>query len=323
MSLLDCLANDLDLDPRFIVTISRFSHRYYRKFKIPKKSGGVRWIFQPSAALKSLQYWLVHHVVSCLPVHECATAYRLGCSIKNNALFHANSKHLVRLDIRDFFPSIGFDLLAQRIAESGSNIPNGEAIKNEDLRLIKGIGFFRGRLTIGSVCAPAISNAVMYPFDCFAAEYAKSHDLIYTRYADDIVFSGPEFIPRSIVNDMSCKLKEFGFILNDHKTIFMGGSGRKVVTGVFLNTGKPSIGRVRKDFIKRLIYRHLRYQEGNSAEILGHLNYLRDIEPETFNRIVRKYSLMFGTNLMEVLKRAREIESFPKEAAATVHYRKV
>ncbi|NPV54138.1 MAG: RNA-directed DNA polymerase [Firmicutes bacterium] len=318
MSLIERISRSLDIDENLIKTIARTSNKYYRVFSISKKFGGVRSIYHPSPILKVFQYWLVQNLISHLPVSEHATAYGLGCSIKRNAQLHAAAKHIVRMDVKNFFPSIRFQLLADRINAFRDTIPGGASLTEEDLQLINGICFVRGRLVIGSVCAPAISNAVMYPFDCEVSQQARALHLTYSRYADDIVFSSNEWIHPSIVEDIDGRLGKFGMKLNREKTIFMGGSDRKMVTGILLNTGRLSIGRARKESIKKMLYQKLRTGAGDNRKILGYLNYLRDIEPDTFNRMVVKYNSFFGRNIMRVLTEApADTRKAQAEAAPT------
>ena len=81
-------------------------HRY-KTYPIPKrKAGEFRIIAQPAREVKALQYWVMHHVLSRFAVHPAATGYREGLNIADNALRHVKSRFLLKLDFKDFFPSI-------------------------------------------------------------------------------------------------------------------------------------------------------------------------------------------------------------------------
>jgi len=315
--IIERMASELDIETAFIVNVANRSRRYYRVFGIPKRSGGTRTVFHPSPVLKTFQYWLTRNVFAHVPVSDAAVAYRKGNSIKRNAEIHLGSKHLLHLDIKDFFPSIRGNMLGRVIRDN--HVRLNLVVDEKDERVINGLCLLTDHLVIGSVCAPAISNAVMYRFDGAAQQLTGSQGMKYTRYADDMVFSSNAFIEPSIVDRVELLLKEEGFELNRDKTFFMGNRGRKTVTGIVINAGYPSIGRTRKESIKTLLYRKLRYNEGDSAVILGHMSFLRDVEPDTFNSYVAKYGRLFNANVMETLieERRQSIEPAKSEVAST------
>lgn len=316
MNFLKQMCTDLNTDPGYVKLVGRYAARYYRHFQIPKRAGGKRTICQPSAVLKAFQYWLTQNLVAYLPVSEYATAYRLGCSIKRNAGFHLGAKHVLHLDVKDYFPSIKSSMLLDRISVDGKKIPGGDRLDDEDFQLISWICFLEDQLTIGSVCAPAISNAVMYPLDCEVAAQVRALKLTYTRYADDMVFSGPDFIDNKFVPQVQALLSTHGLQLNDRKTRFMGGADKQLVTGITLNSGRLSIGRERKDGIRKMLYVWLKTGQGTPARIMGHLQFLRDVEPETFNSLIQKYNFLFKTNIMARFK-DDSAPTAAREAAAT------
>lgn len=85
--------------------IQRAPHSY-KVYTIAKRSGGLRTIAQPAKETKFIQRWLIENVFSQLPVHECASAYKVGASIKKNADAHKSNSYVIKLDFKDFFPSI-------------------------------------------------------------------------------------------------------------------------------------------------------------------------------------------------------------------------
>ena len=79
----------------------------YKDHSINKRHGrGKRLISQPTVELKLIQRWLVSSELSSLPIDEHATAYRKGLSIRNHVEPHTRSHFLLKLDFRDFFPSL-------------------------------------------------------------------------------------------------------------------------------------------------------------------------------------------------------------------------
>lgn len=313
MILLRRMGEDLGIDESYITAVARTSSRFYRHYQIDKKKGGKRDIWQPSPALKTLQYWMVHHVIRRLPVSQHATAYGKGCSIKQNAGAHVGARHILRLDIKDFFPSITHGMLVNHIKTT--TLPKELGLEADDYDLISGVCFRKGSLAIGSVCAPSIANTIMYPFDEDMGRYSEDRKLRYTRYADDLVLSGQDMIRPGIVSEVGALLPP-QLRLNPRKTAFMGRGDRQMVTGLLLNSGTVSVGHRRHDEIKKMLYQFLRYRGGDSRVILGHLNFLRDIDPITFNKTIQKYSLLFGVNVMGVL-RGVQPDSVAMRVAAT------
>lgn len=294
------MANELNVNAAFIEKVSQRSLWYYRSFTIPKKSGGTRTINHPSPILKAFQYWLTKNFFVGFKTSKCATAYKIGCSIKDNAVRHLGNNHLLHLDIKDFFPSITSNLFGA-ILHSRKTEVNID-FDEKDIQIISGLCFLRNRLAIGSVCAPCISNIVMYEFDLTMERYAIEKGYTYSRYADDVILSSPNYIPGEIVGNLQEMLAKLSFKVNTTKTFFMGKGQRQVVTGIVINSQKTSIGRKRKHNIKSMLYKKLKNGEGNSAVILGHLNFLRDIDPQAFNQIILKYGQHFQVNIMNLLK---------------------
>jgi RNA-directed DNA polymerase len=85
------------------------AYKHVKKFHLNKKKGGYRVISQPSSKLKVLQYWVITNISEKLPVDGAAFAYQDGISILHNADFHKGNKYFLKVDLKDFFPSITFN----------------------------------------------------------------------------------------------------------------------------------------------------------------------------------------------------------------------
>lgn len=302
--LIDLISKELNVDRKLIDNIAKRSHKYYKQYHVKKKSGGHRTIYHPSPILKALQYWLVKNLFDFYPISNFAKAYKKGSSIKHNALAHINSNHILHLDIKDFFPSITGAHLLSTLQKGKDKVNNKikTVLNDEDYKLIINICFLNNQLTIGSVCAPIISNIVMYDFDLEASQLAERKGYKYTRYADDIILSSETYIPKEVIEEVEAILKKYGFRLNPKKTLFMWNGNKKIITGLIINNNNTTIGRQKKSQIKSLIYKKMKKNEGDSSVVLGHLCFLKDIDPVSFNNIVVKYSRKFNTNLIRFLK---------------------
>lgn len=319
MSLLKVMSSALDIDEKFILSIGASGIKNYSRYNIPKRNGGIRTIYHPSPALKTLQYWLVNNIFNKCLVSKNSVAYNKGCSIKNNAEIHKNNKYILHMDIENFFESINIKHLKCVLDFNYSKL---EPLKldEDDIKLINMICLYNNHLAIGSVCAPQISNCVMYKFDIELNDMlTKFGQLKYTRYADDIVISSENYLSNEIIDIVTAQLRKYSFRVNKNKTKFMSPSKRRTVTGLVLDRGRVSIGYERHKEIKKMLYKKLKDDIGDSNVILGHLFFLKDIEPEYFSKLIIKYSY-FG-DILSILKSscnsATKIDLLSKEEVAS------
>ena len=115
--LMDRIADEFRLPKNVVEMIIATAPYRYKVYKVKKKSGaGERVIAQPAKEVKALQRYLVNDILNQLPLHEAATAYRKGSSIRHNAEKHVNNNFLLKMDFTDFFPSLRPDDLKQHIS---------------------------------------------------------------------------------------------------------------------------------------------------------------------------------------------------------------
>ena len=271
-------------------------HRY-KTYTIPKNNGkGVRWIAQPSKNLKYLQRAVLDEFLSDLPIHGSAVAYTKGIGIKENAKRHQGNQYILKMDFKDFFPSIKPRTLLAHIKkylEVGTT--------KQDRAVIKSMFFWSKdksksyQLSIGAPSSPFISNTIMFDFD---SEISKliGNDIIYTRYADDLVFSTNKKnilynVPTLVKRIIDSGFYEF-LTINTTKTIFLSKRNRRMVTGLIIdNGGNISIGRDKKRCIKSLVHT---FSLGNMPEediykLKGYMAFISDVEPEFCVRLRKKY----------------------------------
>lgn len=294
--LLRFLSTDTGLPGSDLLRIIKSAPRRYKVYFIPKRrSGELREIAQPARELKILQRALVIRVISQLPVHEAARAYRSGLSIRDNALPHAGGGPILKMDFRNFFPSIrNIDW------EKYCEINNVLSVEDRGLsslilfRRVKGEKFLK--LSIGAPSSPALSNVLMYEFDKLVSAAAGRRRISYTRYADDLTFSGQRAgMLRDMVSEVSAAARKIDFPrlqVNEDKTTFITSSRRRTVTGVTLaNDGKLSLGRDRKRLISSKIHRASlgKLSASEMQEAAGQLAFANVVEPEFIARLKRRY----------------------------------
>jgi len=153
----------------------------YQEFSIPKKSGGSRTLHAPSDALKQLQRRILRRLLGKLKSHACATGFERGHSIVTNARTHVGREVVLRMDIRDFFPSTGRKRVENYFRKIGWN--------REASKLLTELTTWKGGLPQGAPTSPRLSNLVNYRMDARLEGLARSLNAAYSRYADDLTFS--------------------------------------------------------------------------------------------------------------------------------------
>lgn len=282
----------------------------YKIYTIPKKTGGERTIAQPARETKYIQAWLINKIFTALPVHECASAYKQGASIKNNALTHIKGKYLVKFDFKDFFHSIKEDDLKAHIKKHLGETYDSNEIA--DIARLSCIQFTSGRalcLSVGAPSSPLLSNSIMYEFDKNVHAWCKENKIQYTRYADDLTFS-------TNIRDISGKIEpairginrglEYPKLrFNNSKTVFLSKKFQRRITGLIItNNSTLSIGRDRKREISVLIHKFSlgTLDASQHNKLQGLLGFAKDIEPDFINRMYKKYGFEKVNEIIQMRK---------------------
>lgn len=306
MNLTEKIAKDLKLEYSYIEKIINRANYYYKRYSIPKKNGGTREIMQAGPELKSLQYWIKENILNKMPISDASYAYSKGNSIKCHALSHVKSKYILHSDIYHFFNSITSKMLEKQLLKHPDIFESLDLDMNDAITTISKICFRKNRLCIGTVSSPIISNIVMYDFDNELIDYCLSNDYIYSRYADDIYISSQDFISIEEKTHLTHLLAKYNFIINERKTFFASPKGRRNITGIIItDKAKISIGTEKKLQIKKKLYSKLVHGTGNTNEILGYLAFLKDIEPNYYNKLIAKYSTYCENDILEQIKRIK------------------
>ena len=283
-SIVNKISHDLMLPKGFIYGIIAKIPESYRRIVL--NTGRV--VYQPSAELRLLQYWLVDYILNVgnQPLNS-STAYEIGNSIKSNAIIHKNSTHLLHMDVRNFFPSIGRVLLEPYFKKDLS-----QKLSDNDINFLLQIALWKGGLVMGAPSSPFLANRAMIPLDHQLEEIAKYNHLMYTRYSDDIIFSSKEPIAKSLVEEVENVLGTFNLRSNKRKTRFMGPGDKRVVTGLVVGDGAITLGGNRKKDLRRRIYKFMLNDKPTiqeALELLGHIQFAYSIEPHFVNKILVKY----------------------------------
>lgn len=217
----------------------------YRFFKIPKKSGGFRQIEAPCIRLKQIQRWIKNEIVDKIVISNYATGFVKNKSILDNALKHVGKELVINMDLKDFFPSVKYNDVYYLFLSVGYR-------KDVAHLLTKLCTNAENVLPQGSPASPAISNYVLRNLDNRLGKLAESIDADYTRYADDITFSGSKKIS-SIIPLIEKIIVQEGFVANKCKTRLQYKNCRQEVTGLVVNQKVSVLPEIEKE-IKNAIY---------------------------------------------------------------------
>ena len=264
--------------------------RHYRYRWIPKSSGRKRLVEIPKPRLKNLQRRILDEILARVVPHEAAHAFRTGRSTVSCAASHIGQRVVLRIDLREFFPSIRHS----RVRALFRTLGYPEAVA----RLLTGLctnsvpaevfaervvaagpatvrnAFEIPHLPQGAPTSPALANVCGFRLDCRLAGLARRHGIHYTRYADDLVFSGDREFERGLarfrVFVCAIVLNE-GFAIRRRKTRVMRSGCRQEVTGIVVNR-RLNVRRDEFDRLKAILHNcaTLGPQEQNRE---GHRNF--------------------------------------------------
>jgi RNA-directed DNA polymerase len=256
---------------------SALQHYTYRW--LVSRKGKARLLEVPKARLKDIQRRLLHQLLDLIPPHEAAHGYRPGRSIATYVAPHAGFAVVLHFDLCRFFPSIGTAKVRALFRTAGyppavagllaglcTNAVPADilAAKPANARQTPGSDdrvFLSPHLPQGAPTSPALANLAAYRLDCRLNGMAQAVGARYTRYADDLVFSGDETLERSgrRFHIHVCRIAlEEGFEVNTRKSHFMRQGVRQQVAGIVLNV-RPNLPRDEFDRLKATLTNCVRH----------------------------------------------------------------
>jgi hypothetical protein len=244
----------------------RLHHYTYRW--IPKANGSRRLIEAPKEMLKDLQRRILDGILARVPPHEAAHGFRPGRSAVSYARPHAAKDLVLRMDLRDFFPSVGAARVMATFRALGypravallltglvtTRTPDG-VLAEARLDAPAENALRRRHLPQGAPTSPAISNLCAFGLDVRLTAAAASVGARYTRYADDLAFSGgPDFRARAErFRVLVCRIAaEEGFTVHWEKNRWMRPSVRQRLAGLVVNE-RPRPSRAEFDRVKAIL----------------------------------------------------------------------
>ena len=282
---------------------------HYNYHFITKKTGSVRLVEAPKPFLKRLQRQILESILDQVPIHAACHGFVQGRSILSFAEPHAGKPFVLRMDLKDFFPSIGCARVqalfrTMGYPESVADLLGGLCttaaprclwhglrgkMEGVPLRALQDLYGTR-HLPQGAPTSPALANLCAYRLDCRLAGFAKEMKATYTRYADDLAFSGGEELRRCSLRfsvQVGAIALEEGFAVNFRKTRAMGQSSRQHLAGLVVNQ-KLSVAREDFDRLKAILTNCVRHgaesqnREAHPAfreHLLGRVGFVAMVHP--------------------------------------------
>jgi RNA-directed DNA polymerase len=247
------------------------SHYHYRWLK--KRTGGRRLIEAPKATLKAVQEQILSDILDQVPPHAAAHGFVAGRSIVSNASPHAGRSLLLKFDLENFYATVTFARVVAIFRSIGysreaaiwlgrlttSALPANMPFPQGDAWAV--LPYLPRHLPQGAPTSPALANLSAYGLDVRLAGLARSFEVGYTRYADDLTFSGGTGLSRSLpvfIPLVTKIIREECFRVNIQKRKVLRGHQRQTVTGVVVNC-RPNVSRESYDRLKAILCNCLRH----------------------------------------------------------------
>lgn len=265
--------------------LSKNSDKYYKTYDIKKKSGKLRTISQPSKKLKGLQSWILINILNNLRVSNSCKGFEKGTSIANNAASHKGANSLLTIDLEDFFPTV--------TQKQVFNIFKTVGYNNTIAVMFSNICTYNEALPQGSPCSPKLANLVAWKLDVRIQGFVGKRGITYTRYADDLSFSGLHPLKVVQVIPMIKKIiEDEKFKINSAKTRIASSARAKIVTGLVLSNDTFGIGKEKYKTVRSKIYHLVLQSEQTNVKLLDEVNgwlaYLNSVDSKRLNK-AKKY----------------------------------
>lgn len=266
-------ANFLIIEKDSLIQILRDMSACYSIFKLGKKSGGYRIISAPNSTLLNIQKTIYTRALLPVNLHPASMGFRQNISVVNNAQPHLGKGEMLKVDIADFFGSIK----RARVVKAFEKIGYPTNIS----KVLAELCVFEGKLPQGAPSSPALSNIIAYDMDVKLAAISQKLNLTYTRYADDLTFSGEKIDFDAVLSEIDEVVRAEKFVLQKKKTRFLTEKKRKIVTGISISSGKNmTIPKAKKREIRKNVHHIL------TKGLASHQHFIGSADPSYLKRTI-------------------------------------
>jgi hypothetical protein len=286
-STINDLARLLEIEPGRLTYLICKRHLLYRHGQKVKPDGRIREFCKPNPELKKIQKTIHRKILKKLSVHQCIHSYRKGRDHVTNARPHVANAYMIKLDIKDFFPSITPAMVRTTLLKIGFPQPVS--------RMLGLLTTYRNQLPQGPPTSPGIANLVLFPLARRFERLCLDHGVECTIYGDDITVSSGSHRVLKLKNLLMRIIVDQGFNIHPQKIQVLKPRDKKKVTGVVVNK-MPNIDKA--------YYRLLRAQihnccvKGPASQFAGDQKKARD---SLFGKInhVKKLHPLRGKTLLD------------------------
>lgn len=259
----------MGIDQFTLYKYSNCTEKLYKERNIPKKNNSLRKILIPSENLKYIQHWVLNNILNNIQFDKYVTGFTKGRSIVDNAKLHVCKECLINIDLKDFFPNIDF----MQVYNIFANLGYSSSLSVFFTKICT----YKGFLPQGAPTSPILANCACKKLDKRLYKLSNHIGASYTRYADDITFSGNNEI-KKYINLIKHIIQNEKFIVNEKKIRVQHSYHKQVVTGLIVNeTLKIPIKT--KKYLRQQIYysnkfgvdTNLQNQDIDKLNYKGHL----------------------------------------------------
>lgn len=238
---------------------------HYHRYAIPKKTGGAREISAPKPKLARAQEWILRNILDQLAMSPQTHGFVHERNVATGAAPHVGREVVVNVDLRDFFPSFGFRRVKGFFHALGYREPVAVVLALLCTEPPRAAALFDGQvfqvalgdrvLPQGACTSPALTNAICaFSFDSRLVGLAKHLGFAYTRYADDLTFSGDDpVLVGKLLRAVRMIAEDEGFEVNESKTRVMRRGRRQEVTGATVNA-KVAVPRDERRRLRAILH---------------------------------------------------------------------
>ncbi len=284
---------------------------HYRYRWITKRSGMRRLIEIPKSRLKIIQRQVLHELLNLVPPHPCAHGFRRRHSCLSYAAPHIGKAAILRMDLKDFFHSVptprigalfrrlGYPSTVARLLQglcTHAVSPVLAGAPYRELSWARKKRLLQKHLPQGAPTSPAIANLCAWRLDCRLHGVAEHFGLDYTRYADDLAFSGSSKLvglAPYLQGLVGAVAMEEGFSVNHRKTRLNTQGQCQCLAGVVVNE-KPNPRRREYDRLKAILHNCVRFGPDSQNRrglvdfkfhLAGRVAYVAWLNPSRGNRL--------------------------------------
>ncbi|MEZ5991696.1 MAG: reverse transcriptase family protein [Planctomycetota bacterium] len=250
---------------------SQGKNQHYVARQLAKKSGGTRLLLVPKPRMKAIQRKFHAKVVRRLPLSPAVHGFRSGHDVLSGASVHVDRQVVISVDIEGFFPSLTFRRVSGYFRSIGYS--RGVAVALANLTTVRpadvaGVNWSaetrQPELPQGAPTSPGIANAICWRMDKRLSALAQKFGGDYTRYADDLTFSGFDEMAKGasrLLQLVRKIVKTEGLALNEKKTRIMRKGRQQRVTGVVVNQ-QTNVSRRDFDKLKAILHNCIKHGPG-------------------------------------------------------------